>query len=65
MRAARVDVLVWVLIFGGLLVAGLGLAVQRADDVLGWVIVVVGAVLAAAGAVLVWVRSRMAPGDGA
>jgi hypothetical protein len=65
MRTARLDVLIWVLIFGGLIAVGLGLAVRRADGPLGWTIVVVGGLAAAAGAVLVWVRSRMKPEDGA
>ena len=40
------------------LLASLGVFVMRSDTVLGWVIVVAGAVAAAAGAVLIWVRSR-------
>ncbi len=57
--AARLDALVWTLVFGGLLVVGLGIALQRQGAGYGWGVVVAGAVLVAAGVVLVWVRSRV------
>jgi hypothetical protein len=63
MRTARVEVWVWVLVYAGLAAFGTGLAVQRADDALGWSIAAVGAVLVAAGALLVWIRSRMNNAD--
>jgi hypothetical protein len=56
---ARVDVLIWVLIYGGMLSASLGLALGRDGAAFGWAIVVGGAAAALAGAVLIWVRSRM------
>jgi hypothetical protein len=59
MRAATVEALVWVLIYGGLLLGGLGLFVDREGSALGIVMVVIGAVALLAGIVLVWVRSRM------
>jgi len=59
MRAATVETLVWVLIYGGLLLGGLGLFVAREGSALGMVMVVVGAVALLAGIVLVWVRPRM------
>ncbi len=59
MKAARVEVWIWVLVYAGLVVFGTGLAVQRSDDSLGWCITTVGAVLIAAGALLVWIRARM------
>jgi len=59
MRASTVETLVWVLIYGGLLLGGLGLFVDREGSALGMVMVVVGAVALLAGIVLVWVRSRM------
>jgi len=62
MTTARLEALVWVLIYGGLILVGLGLAVQRRDDLLGWSLVALGAVVALAGAVLVVVRARL-PGD--
>ncbi len=61
MRAATVEKLVWVLIYGGLLLGGLGLFVDREGSLLGIVMVVIGAVALLAGIVLVWVRSRMPP----
>jgi hypothetical protein len=59
MTTATVDKLIWVLIYGGLLVVSLGVFVKRSDEVLGWVLIVLGAIVAVAGAALVWVRSRM------
>ncbi|WP_342451265.1 hypothetical protein [Piscinibacter koreensis] len=56
---ARVDVVVWSSIYGGLLVLGLGLAVQRELPAAGWVIAVVGGLAALLGVVLIGVRSRM------
>ncbi len=56
---ARFDKLVWSLVFGGLLVTGPGLALQRAGESWGWLVIAVGAAAAATGIVLVWVRSRL------
>ena len=58
MRNATLQKLIWVFIFGGLLGVVLGLSIQKADDALGWPIVVAGALLAAVGAVLIFVRAR-------
>lgn len=55
----RIETLVWVLLYGGLLVVGLGLSVQRSDATLGWSMVIVGAIVAAVGVVLIVVRARM------
>ena len=55
---AALQKLIWVLIYGGLLGAVLGLSIQKADDPLGWSIVVGGGLMAAVGAVLLFVRSR-------
>ena len=60
--AARVEVWIWVLVYVGLALLGLGLAVQRSDASLGWTMAAIGIVLTLAGAVLVWVRSRMKSG---
>ena len=57
--AARLDILIWVLIYGGLLSGGLGIALQRGGQAYGWGVVAGGAVAALLGAALVWVRSRM------
>lgn len=59
MTPARVEVLVWVLIYGGLLLVGLGLAVRRVHGPIAATLLVFGGALAAAGVVLIWVRSRM------
>ena len=59
MKPSTLETLIWVLIYGGLLLVGLGLAVQREHDPLGWSITVFGAVAAAVGVVLIYVRSRM------
>ena len=50
--------LVWILVYSGLLLASLGVFLMRSDTVLGWVFVIAGLVDAAAGMVLIWVRSR-------
>ena len=65
LSTGRVELLVWVLIYGGLLVCGLGIALARGGQDWGTGIVVIGIVAALAGAVLVWVRSRMSGRDGA
>ncbi len=59
MKPSTVEALVWVLVYGGLLLLCLGLFVQRAHDPLGWTLVVIGAGAAVAGAVLIWIRSKM------
>lgn len=56
---SRLHTLIWVLIYGGLLGAVLGLFVQRANDPVGWSMVVVGCVAAVGGCVLIYVRSKM------
>ena len=55
----RVQQLVWVLIYGGLLSLVMGLSVQRTDAGLGWSLVIGGAIVALAGVVLIFVRARM------
>jgi hypothetical protein len=59
MTTDTVDKLIWVLIYGGLLVVCLGVFVKRDAEGLGWTLIGCGAVVAVAGALLVWVRSRM------
>jgi hypothetical protein len=55
----KMQQLIWVLIYGGLLTLVLGVSVQRSDDSLGWSMVAGGAVLALIGFGLVFVRARM------
>ena len=59
MKTSTVETLVWVLLYGGLLAVGLGLAMPHTQNTLGWVLMVGGALVAALGVVLIWVRSRM------
>ena len=59
MSAARIESLIWVLVYGGLFAICLGVALQRAGEGYGWSLVGLGAAAAAAGAILIWVRSRM------
>ena len=51
--------LIWTLIYAGLLTLVLGLYVQRSDDPLGWSMVLVGASMTALGCVLIYIRSRI------
>ena len=56
---ARLQGLIWILIYGGLLAVVLGFFVQRTDDEAGWSLLVAGAVVAAVGFALIYVRSKM------
>ncbi len=55
----KLDGWVWVCIYLGMLLLGLGLAVSRSDSALGWTIATAAILLIALGIVLVWVRSRI------
>ena len=59
LTSQRLNTLIWVLVYGGLLTLVLGLSVQRNDDDLGWGMVAAGLVLALLGFALVFVRARM------
>ena len=59
LSAARIEVLVWVLIYGGLLAGGLGIALARGGHGYGWGFVVTGLAAAVIGAALIWWRSRI------
>lgn len=56
---ARLQALIWVLIYGGLLTLVLGVFTRRSDGPLGWSLMAAGALVAALGAVLIYVRSRL------
>jgi hypothetical protein len=58
---ARLDVAVWVLIFGGLFAVVLGIASRTSAPATAWSLMAVGTVACAVGAVLIWVRSRLGP----
>jgi hypothetical protein len=59
MNAKTIEVLTWVLIFGGLLAVSFGWFLQAASPVWGGVALTGGGLAVAAGAVLIVVRSRM------
>jgi hypothetical protein len=56
---ARLDVLAWVLIYGGLLALVLGIASHEETVVGGWSLSVLGVFAAISGVILILVRSRM------
>lgn len=56
---ARLESLIWVLIYGGLLLLVVGIATGRESEALGWSLSVPGVVIAAVGVVLIYVRSRL------
>ena len=58
-RLARLETLIWTLIYGGLLAAVIGAWMSREVSGSGTVLVLSGLLVAAAGAVLVFVRSRL------
>lgn len=54
-----IERLTWVYIFGGLLLAVLGIATLRQETTTGWVLMAIGVVLTVVGVVLIGVRSRI------
>jgi len=56
---AWIERLIWTLIYGGLFTAVIGLATRSRDETTGWSLIILGALVTAAGAVLIWVRSRL------
>ena len=60
-KMARLHKIIWSLIFGGLLTVILGIFVGKTDDVVGWTMVAAGGLLAAIGAMLIYVRSKLTP----
>jgi hypothetical protein len=59
LQLKRLQALIWVLIFGGLLTLVLGLSLGRYDQSAGLACVVVGGLLAAVGALLILLRARL------
>ena len=59
MSTPRIAALTWILIFGGLLGLGLGVTILRTEHVLGSLLIAACVAAILAGAVLIWVRSRM------
>jgi len=55
----RIETLVWVLIYGGLLVFAVGLALREVHGVMAGSVSIGGLAVVAVGIVLVWYRSRL------
>ena len=55
----RLQTLIWVLIYGGLLTLVLGIATARTDGAQGWSLAAGGGVAAAVGVALIAVRARL------
>ena len=63
LRLARLETLIWVLIYGGLLTALVGAYMSREAAGSGIALVVSGLLVTIAGAVLIYVRSRLREED--
>ena len=59
MSTERMGSLIWILIYGGLFGVCVGFALQRLGQGYGWGVVAVGGTAVLAGAILLWVRSRI------
>ena len=59
LTVAKVEVLIWVLIYGGLLILAVGLALREVHGLLAGTVSLIGGLIAAAGVVLIWIRSCM------
>ena len=60
-QKARLDRLIWVLIFGGLFAVVLGFASRAVAPATGCSLMILGGCVCATGVVLIWVRSRLGP----
>ncbi len=58
-KMVRLHKIIWALIFGGLLIIILGAFVGKAGDSIGWMMIVAGGLMTTAGAVLIYVRSKI------
>jgi F0F1-type ATP synthase assembly protein I len=61
MHKQKLEKWIWILIYGGMLGASLGWFLQPSAAAAAWTLMVGGGVLAAAGVILILVRSRMGP----
>jgi vacuolar-type H+-ATPase subunit I/STV1 len=59
---AWIERLVWVLIYTGLFAVVLGIATRGRSSGASWALMIAGGILAIAGVVLIWVRSRLDKG---
>ena len=55
----RLDKVIWTLVFGGMLLLGPGVALQRAGEAWGWLVIAAAVIATTVGIVLIWVRSRL------
>ena len=58
MRNQTLEKLAWILLYSGLLIAVLGWFMLAAAPIVGTVLMVAGGLDAAAGVLLIWLRSR-------
>lgn len=58
MQNKTLEALIWVLIYAGLAVGGLGIWFMEHSLAVGWTVLMTGGALVLSGAVLIWVRSR-------
>lgn len=58
-RIARVEALIWILIYAGLLLLVLGMSMMHYDAALAWPTMIAGSALAAIGVWLIYLRSKM------
>ncbi|MBT9487720.1 MAG: hypothetical protein IV093_09450 [Rubrivivax sp.] len=58
MHNPRMEKLAWIAVYSGMLIAVLGWFLQGAAPTAGLVLMVVGGLDAAAGVLLIWLRSR-------
>ena len=61
LRPEQLDTAIWLFIYGGIALLGLGLFVIPVEVTLGWAIAPVGVLLIAIGVLLLWLRSRIEP----
>ena len=60
-RIARVNALIWIFIYAGLLLTVLGISMIRYESTAGWTVTGIGVALTALGVVLIYFRSKMEP----
>jgi hypothetical protein len=60
MQNKQLENLIWVLIYAGLFIGGLGIWFMAHSQAVGWSVLMAGGALVLVGAVLIWVRSRRA-----
>jgi hypothetical protein len=61
MKINTIERWIWILIYGGLLIVVIGLAVGAQDASLAWGLIVLGGMMAGLGFGGIYVRSRMKP----